>query len=126
MFEKKGVRIDDNCFITFLIALWHLHHHPRHLWEWKLVFSWRPNVYVTVIFTLITLPRAVIAENNRFLILTAENNLSYSGMTQIDSTAQTDLGISDHEELLLPYKVRTSKFQPKIRLILPKFTPLIY
>ena len=28
-----------------------------------------------------------------------------SGMTQIDSTAQTDLGISDHEELLLPYKV---------------------
>ena len=27
-------------------------------------------------------------------------------MTQIDSTAQTDLGISDHEELLLPYKVR--------------------
>ena len=26
-------------------------------------------------------------------------------MTQIDSTAQTDLGISDHEELLLPYKV---------------------
>ena len=31
--------------------------------------------------------------------------LSQTGMTQIDSTAQTDLRVNDHEELLIPYKV---------------------
>lgn len=43
-------------------------------------------------------------------------------MTQIDSTAQTDLGISDHEELLLPYKVSFSFISGLHREITHKMT----